>query len=103
MMMATTSFGITKVCIGCGNTFVTESSQRLRCVKNCGRSSQSRNAARARSRAEGDRLLIGIDGEGVPRPTGEHIYDMLSVGSETLVSHDGGHLHYTQIFEFLYQ
>ena len=106
MMMETTSFGITKfsrVCIGCGKTFETGSSQKLRCVKNCGRSSKSRNAARARSRAEGDRLFIGIDGEGVTRPNGDHIYDMLSVGAETLVSRDGSHLHYKEIFQFLYE
>src|SRR5690606_41827675 len=97
MMMETTSFGITKytrVCIGCGNTFDTDSSRKLRCVKDCGRSSSSRNAARARSRAEGDRLYIWIDGEGVTRPSGEYIYEMPSVVSETLVSPAGGQLQY---------
>lgn len=106
MMTEITSFGTieyTKICVGCGIEFKAANSRQTRCKKNCGRSSKSANAARARSRALGDRPFLGVDGEGVTRPTGEHIYDMLSVGSETLMSADGGQLHYKEIFAFLYE
>lgn len=105
MMMETTSFGITeytKRCVGCSAEFHTMNSRQTRCRKNCGRSSTSKNGARAITRAKGERLFIGIDGEGVTRPDGTHIYDMLSVGDQTLVSPDGGPLAYQEIFTFLY-
>lgn len=102
MTKVQTSFGTIKECIGCGEEFLSRNPRQLRCKKNCKRSSESMHGARARVRHSGDRLFIGIDGEGVTRPNGEHIYDMLSVGSETLVSSDGSQLHYKEVFAFLY-
>lgn len=101
-MTETITSGITKECEGCGNEFLPRNKFQKRCKKNCGRNTASAHGARTRKRAENFRMFIGIDGEGVTRPNGEHIYDMLSVGTETLVSDDGSQLHYSQIFEFLY-
>lgn len=100
-MTVTTTFGITE-CIGCGESFLQANKFQKRCRKNCGRSKNSQHGARTKKRAANVRKFIGIDGEGVTRPNGEHIYDMLSVGSETLTSPDGTQLHYRDIFEFLY-
>lgn len=99
MMRETTTSGITE-CVGCGELFLQANKFQTRCRKGCGR--KSKNGARARKRVINAREFIGIDGEGVTRPNGEHIYDMLSVGSETLTNPDGSQLHYRQIFEFLY-
>lgn len=101
-MTGTTFSGITE-CIGCGKDFLQANKFQKRCRKNCGRSSHSMHGSRSRKRAEYRRQFIGIDGEGVTRPNGEHIYDMLSVGSETLTSSDGTQLHYKEIFRFLYE
>ena len=100
-MTDTITFGITE-CIGCGESFLQSNKFQKRCRKSCGRNKESKNGARSKRRAENVREFIGIDGEGVTRPNGEHIYDMLSVGSETLANPDGSQLHYSQIFEFLY-
>lgn len=91
-----------KVCVGCGNTFETKTAQRKRCRKDCGRASGASNASRAFKRATNDIEFIGVDGEGVGRPDGEHHYVMLSVGAETLMNDDGSELTYLQIFPFLY-
>jgi hypothetical protein len=92
-----------KTCIGCGKQFETKTMQKKTCKRNCGRTSQMAHKVRTIKRAEHEVQFIGIDGEGVTRPNGEHIYDMLAVGNEQLVSEDGGHLHWETIFKFLWE
>lgn len=96
-----TSFGTTRQCVNCGEEFQTTNVRQKKCRKSC-RASASRNGARTLRREINDRQFIGVDGEGVTRPTGEHIYDMLSVGTKTLVSDNGAQLDYKEIFTFLY-
>lgn len=100
-MMETTSFGITRTCVNCGGQFIAKSSKQVRCKRDC-KSSATRNKRRTESRVDNQKTFIGVDGEGVTRPNGDHIYDMLSVGSETLVSSGGAQLDYKEIFTFLY-
>lgn len=90
-----------RACTGCGNLFETLDLRKMRCVKNCGRTDS--HAARTLRREDHVLTFTGIDGEGVTRPGGEHIYDMLSVGNATLTSPDGGQLQWHQIFTFLYE
>lgn len=49
----------------------------------------------------GVRDFIGVDGEGVTLPTGEHRYVLLGVGDEQIDNPDG--LYWREIFEFLYE
>lgn len=95
---------LSRDCAGCGAAFTTDDLRQRRCKSGCGRNrTATRNTARTARRDAHQLRFIGVDGEGVTRPTGEHIYDMLSVGSRTLVSPGGGQLHWKQIFEFLWE
>lgn len=91
-----------KTCTGCGREFETKTMQKKTCKRNCGRTSQMAHRVRTQKRAEHEVRFIGIDGEGVTRPNGDHFYDMLAVGNEQLVSKDGGQLFWEDIFEFLW-
>jgi len=70
------------------------------CSRNCQRKT-TRNTARTAQRASYEQAFIGVDGEGINLPTGEHRYVMLSVGDETLWL-DGEPLTHKPILEFLY-
>lgn len=89
-----------KVC-ACGNVFETDNIRRTKCGKDCGRNSKSRNRARTATRELTQ--FIGVDGEGVTREDGTHEYVLLSVGNESLYREDGRHLHWREIFTFLYE
>lgn len=88
-----------KVC-ECGTEFETENLRKKRCKKNCGRTSKSANRARTTRRELTE--FIGVDGEGVTREDGTHDYVLLSVGDKSLFREDGAHLHWREIFKFLY-
>lgn len=91
-----------RICTGCSNEFETQDLRKKRCRKNCGRTDQ--HSARTDRREKHILTFTGVDGEGVTRPgTGEHVYDMLSVGSSTLSNPDGSQLQWRQIFEFLWE
>lgn len=89
-----------KVC-ACGTEFETTNSRRTKCAKDCGRNSKVRNRARTLRRELTE--FIGVDGEGVTREDGTHDYVLLSVGNESLFRNDGAHLHWREIFPFLYE
>lgn len=93
---------MTKTCEGCGKEFSPKTKRAVRCRKNCGRSSESRNGARASKRKNHDLTFVGIDGEGVTSREGIHEYVLLSVGDRSLYREDKGHLHWREIFPFLY-
>ena len=93
---------IARTCTGCGVIFHTDDLRKQRCRKNCGRTPQNAHSARTARRDAHHLTFIGVDGEGITRPSGEHIYDMLSVGGQTLVNPDGTQLRWNQIFDFLY-
>lgn len=78
-------------CVGCNNPFTTHVFRQRRCHKNCGRSKASTTAFH----------FVGVDGEGVDRPDGQHEYVMLSVGPKTLFK-EGIKLDTQSIFTFLY-
>lgn len=82
---------------------MTSNPRRLRCQRNCGRSSQSKNGARTLDRVSHTLEFIGVDGEGVTREDGSHEYVLLSVGDRSLYMSDGGRLTYHEIFPFLYE
>ena len=88
-----------RTCIGCGNEFVTENVRKKRCRDQCGIMNRSRAKADPLSN---DLDFIGVDGEGVDRPNGDHDYVMLSVGAETLWK-QGRKLDPAEIFEFLWE
>lgn len=90
----------TKTCVTCGNPFVTDNMRKKTC---CKRSSKSRNGKRTETRSTNDLHFIGVDGEGVGRPDGNHDYVMLSVGDKTLMHDDGSQLSYLDIFPFLWE
>lgn len=92
-----------KTCTDCGEQFETNTMQKRKCRKDCGRTTQQASAARTKRRDAHEIRFIGIDGEGVTRPNGEHVYDMLAVGDQQLVSPEGGHLHWETIFTFLWE
>lgn len=94
---------IKRECPECGCTFETDDLRKKRCRKNCSRSTASINRARGQRRDAHVLEFIGVDGEGVTRPDGRHLYDMLSVGDRTLTSPDGGQLGWEEIFEFLWE
>lgn len=94
-----------KTCEGCGAQYEAKTRRSVRCRKNCGRTSASKNRSRTDTRTDvrdSPPTFIGVDGEGVTRPDGEHIYDVLSCGDRTLSHVDGSHLHYEDILSFLY-
>lgn len=91
-----------------------------RCKKNCGRTTTHK--ARTESRERHDMRFVGVDGEGVTycvhcsaikgdgpvcicgRSDWIHDYVLLTVGTfEPLYNNDGSHLHWEQIFDYLYQ
>lgn len=107
-------------CEGCGKLFKAKTKRNTRCRKDCGRSSESANRARTKARELTE--FIGVDGEGVTycancneikRDESNscvcgssdwiHDYVLLSVGSESLYNEDASHLHWRQIFPFLYE
>jgi hypothetical protein len=92
---------VIRTCTGCGNLFDTMDLRKKRCRKNCGRTDA--NSARADRRENHILTFTGIDGEGINRPDGTHIYDMLSVGNNTLTSPDGSQLQWSAIFSFLWE
>lgn len=114
---------MTRNCVGCGGEFQPRRSDQIRCVKDCGRTSQQSHRARSESRAIGHKVFIGVDGEGVTycancetvkgeslecdecgNTEWKHDYVLLTVGdNEPLYRRDGGHLHYRDIFAYLYR
>lgn len=110
-----------RLCVGCGielpyNTPL----KKKRCKKDCGRN--SKNHARTERREKHDVKFIGVDGEGVTycanchaektdaqkcakcgHAEWMHDYVLLTVGDNRPLSNaDGSHLHWQQIFEYLY-
>lgn len=85
----------------CGTEFETTNIRRTKCKKNCGRSSKAANRTRTTRREL--TTFIGVDGEGVTREDGTHDYVLLSVGDQSLYRKDGKHLHWREIFAFLYE
>lgn len=111
-----------RTCIGCGNALPISASLRMkRCKKNCGRTTT--HSARTASRERHDMRFIGVDGEGVTycvqcsaikdddnrcgtcgSSEWHHDYVLLTVGTyPPLYNDDGSHLHWEQIFEYLYE
>ena len=88
----------TKVCIGCGESFITTVNQHKRCKPTCGR---DKNPTRTKMIREHDIEFVGVDGEGVTRPDGSHDYVMLSVGDKTLWN-GGKQLTFVSMMEFLW-
>lgn len=70
------------------------------CTPQCAKRA-TRNRARTQSRATYTQHFIGVDGEGINLPDGEHRYVMLSVGNETLWK-NGEPLTHLDILPFLY-
>lgn len=93
-----------KECLGCGIQFETLNPNVNYHKKDCGRkrSSASRNGSRTKRREVHDVQFIGVDGEGIGRPTGDHDYILLSVGTESLFHSNGSELTTLEIFDFLY-
>lgn len=89
-----------RTCKGCGNEFSTTNANRKRCAANCGRASG--NQARHSRRLVNEITFVGVDGEGVDRPDGNHEYVMLSVGDKTLWD-NGSQLSLGSILSFLYE
>lgn len=87
-------------CTVCGTKFKGPS-QKKKCRKDCGRTNQHK--ARTVKRENNELNFIGVDGEGVDRPNGDHEYIMLSVGNKTLANADGSQLNHDQIFTFLWE
>ncbi len=111
-----------RVCIGCSEPLPTNAPfQQKRCKKGCGRTTAHK--ARTESRERHDVRFIGVDGEGVTycvvcetvktdSKTCEtcggndwaHDYVLLTVGdNEPLFNEDGTHLHWEDIFTYLYE
>jgi hypothetical protein len=118
---------IIKTCESCGTEFQAKTTRARRCRKNCGRKDTrrgpraSKNAARAKRRAESGVTFVAIDGEGynhtisdfeweeiddemieVPVKRVVHTYNMLSVGDDTLVTPDGSHITYDAALQFIW-
>lgn len=87
-----------KRCV-CGVEYDTADIRQSKCRKDCGRTTPNR--ARAGKNARHEVRFIGVDGEGVTRPDGQHDYVMLSVGDRTLFN-DGNQLTLESILEFLW-
>lgn len=111
-----------RACIGCGGEIpYTASLRQKRCKKNCGRTTV--NNARTESRERHDMRFVGVDGEGVTfcahcqtvktdspecvkcgHTDWLHDYVLLTVGNyPPLFNEDGSHLHWEQVFEYLYE
>lgn len=90
----------TRQCRQCNTEFVTTNARRLRC-DGCTKKGGG-NTARTRKRLVHDVRFIGVDGEGVDRPSGEHDYVMLSVGEHTLWK-GGRQLTIGEILSFLWE
>jgi hypothetical protein len=67
------------------------------------RSSANRNGARTKARDEHVLRFVGVDGEGVTRPDGTHVYNLLSVGARSLHHPDGRALTFDDIAGFLWE
>ena len=92
-----------RVCTGCGQEFVTRDTRRTRCRKDCGRerTSQQSHTARTARRAAHAVTFVGVDGEGINLPNGEHRYVLLSVGTRSY-HRNGAQLQFPEIMEFLW-
>ena len=75
--------------------------RRRYCSREC-QVTATRNRTQKRRRANYVQKFVGIDGEGINLPTGEHRYVMLSCGGETLWK-NGDALTHDDCFQFLYQ
>jgi len=92
-----------RVCVACGATFKTPAHiNQTRCKKDCGRTTQQRNAARTQTRADYKPEFIGVDGEGVTLADGTHKYVLLSVGEDALHK-EGEYLEFNDIAQFLWE
>lgn len=91
---------VSLVCIGCGHEFITTDVRQRRCKYSCGKDT---NITRRNHRLQRKTNLrfVGVDGEGVKRPNGNHEYVLLSVGARSLHK-DGATITYEDIFPFLY-
>ena len=90
---------VSLTCIGCGKAFVTTDVRQRRCNYKCG---YDHHDARARRRRRHELQFIGVDGEGVTRPNGDHDYVLLSVGDHSLHK-NGETITCEDIFPFLYE
>ena len=85
-------------CQYCGRTFEPNVLGQVYCTANC-----TAKATRNRSRSEKRKRpmqFIGVDGEGITLPTGEHRYVLLGCGDKQITEPDG--LRWEDIFQFLY-
>lgn len=87
-------------CPVCGVDMTSAHYRKKYCSRLCAKKG-SRNTSRSRARANYEQTFIGVDGEGVNLPTGEHRYVMLSVGDETLFK-NGERLGHRDCLAFLY-
>jgi hypothetical protein len=102
-MVTTTLPVITKTCIGCGKLFETAWEFQLRCKFGCSRKREGRKQVRPKRKYVVPPLtFVGVDGEGVNLPNGEHHYVLLTVGKESLTN-NGNTLTWREIFPFLYR
>lgn len=67
------------------------------------RSSNNAHGARTAKRKRNEVTFVGLDGEGVDRDNGDHDYNLLSVGDESLYHPDGRRLTTDEIFSFLWE
>jgi hypothetical protein len=91
---------VSLTCIGCGKQFVTTDNQQRRCTYKCGYDTNAAKKRRHRQKIS-ELEFIGVDGEGIKRPNGDHEYVLLSVGDKSL-HRNGETLTYEHIFPFLY-
>lgn len=89
------------ICEQCGTTFNGRTAKTRYCGFPC-RKKSSNHRARAVSRAAHGLRFVGVDGEGVGRPDGNHDYVMLSVGQQTLFN-QGAALTFGEILRFLWE
>lgn len=91
---------LTPTCIGCNRQFITTDVHQRRCSYKCGYDTNISHK-RKRIARKTNLTFIGVDGEGVKRPNGDHEYVLLSVGDRSL--HRGGQvITFEEIFPFLY-
>lgn len=89
-----------RTCPVCAVDMTTAHYRKRYCSQACQRKA-SRNRARTIARETYEQSFVGVDGEGINLPNGEHRYVMLSVGNDTLWHH-GEPLTHKPILEFLY-
>jgi hypothetical protein len=89
------------VCKRCSTEFATPNTRRLYCG-DCQPKRSKRNPSRSLQRSHNELRFVGVDGEGVDRPDGNHEYVMLSVGNQTLWA-DGRQLTIGEILSFLWE